>query len=66
MPVESIVPKVAWDVHTQAVNDVLNNTFEADLDTVSTHGAFRWDLTDTPIWYGGLQIVYSIDRKHCP
>ncbi|KAK4697824.1 hypothetical protein P7C71_g309, partial [Lecanoromycetidae sp. Uapishka_2] len=41
---------VAWEVDTQAVNDVLNNTFEADIDTVSTHGAFRWDLTDIPLW----------------
>ena len=51
MPAESITPVVAWEIDTQAVNDVLNNTFEADIDSISTHGAFRWDLTDTPLWY---------------
>lgn len=47
---ENLVPVVPWPVDHQAVNDVLNDTFEAEVSRNETHGAFRWDLTDTPLW----------------
>ena len=49
-PPENLVPIVPWPVDHQAVNNVLNDTFEADVSKIETHGAFRWDLTDTPLW----------------
>ncbi|KAL2055956.1 hypothetical protein ABVK25_003598 [Lepraria finkii] len=49
-PPENLVPVVPWPVDHQAVNDVLNDTFEAEVSRNETHGAFRWDLTDTPLW----------------
>ena len=49
-PPENLVPVVPWPVDHQAVNNVLNDTFEADVSKIETHGAFRWDLTDTPLW----------------
>ena len=49
-PPENLVPVVPWFVSTQADNDVVKDTFEADIDSNPTHGARRWDLTDTPLW----------------
>lgn len=49
-PPENLVPVVPWFVSTQADNDVVKDTFEADIDKTPTHGAKRWDLTDTPLW----------------
>ena len=49
-PAENLVPVVRWDVDKQAANDVLSDTFEADINNLTTHGALRWDLTDTPLW----------------
>ncbi|KAL2043517.1 hypothetical protein N7G274_003824 [Stereocaulon virgatum] len=49
-PPENLVPVVPWPVDHQAVNDVLNDTFEAFVSNNVTHGALRWDLTDTPLW----------------
>ena len=50
-PLKSLVPVVPWAVDTHAVNNVNKDTYEADLDTVQTHGYIRWDLTDTPMWW---------------
>lgn len=49
-PVESLVPVVPWAVDNHAVNNVLDDTFEANLDSTPTHNYTRWDLTDTPLW----------------
>lgn len=49
-PTSNLVPVVPWDIAEQAANDVLRDTFEADIDSIATHGAFRWDLTNTPLW----------------
>ncbi|CAF9923127.1 MAG: hypothetical protein ALECFALPRED_002306 [Alectoria fallacina] len=49
-PLESLVPMVPWAVDSHAVNDVLNDTFEANIDSNITHGYNRWDLTSTPLW----------------
>ena len=49
-PLENLVPVVPWSVDHQAVNNVLNDTFEAFVSNIVTHGALRWDLTDTPLW----------------
>ena len=49
-PVESLVPVVPWAVDNHAVNNVTQDTYEAFLDLKQTHGYFRWDLTDTPMW----------------
>ena len=49
-PLKSLVPVVPWQVENHAVNNVLEDTFEADIDNTVTHGYHRWDLTDTPLW----------------
>ena len=49
-PLENLVPVVPWAVDHQAVNDVLQNTFEAEVSNEIAHGAFRWDLTENPLW----------------
>ena len=49
-PLESLVPVVPWAVDNHAVNNVLDDTFEAFIDNNETHGYKRWDLTNTPLW----------------
>ena len=52
-PLASLVPIVPWQIDSQAVNDVLNDTFQADIDSADPtlqHGALRWDLTNYPMW----------------
>ena len=48
-PLESLVPVVPWAVDNHAVNNVTQDTFEAFIDKIPTHGFKRWDLTDTPM-----------------
>lgn len=49
-PLASLVPVLPWQVDNHAVNNVLEDTFEAFIDQTPTHGYPRWDLTDTPLW----------------
>lgn len=45
-PFASIQPVRNWNV-SDLQNDINNFAFDADISTIATHGAFRWDLTDT-------------------
>ncbi|KAL1636233.1 hypothetical protein SLS56_001212 [Neofusicoccum ribis] len=49
-PYESLTPIVPWTVDPHPQNDVHNNTYEAGVSETPFHKAFRWDLTDTPLW----------------
>ncbi|KAL1630095.1 hypothetical protein SLS54_000955 [Diplodia seriata] len=49
-PKELLVPILPWMVDPHPQNDVHNNTYEAGITEVQYHNAFRWDLTDTPMW----------------
>jgi hypothetical protein len=52
-PYESLIPIVPWCVGNRPANDVEKDTFEAGLDfTRPQHEFFRWDLTNTSLWYG--------------
>lgn len=48
-PVESLQPILSWNV-TDLQGDINDFTFDADISTIPTHGAFRWDLTNTPLF----------------
>ena len=50
IPTASLVPVVPWQVDRHAVNNVVKDTFIADIDNVEEHGYFRWDLTNNPLW----------------
>lgn len=49
-PQELLHPILPWTVDPHPQNDVHNNTYEAGISEVQFHKAFRWDLTDTPMW----------------
>ena len=48
-PVESLQPIVPWNV-TSLQNHRKPFTFQANFDNVSSHGAFRWELKDKPLF----------------
>lgn len=48
-PFESLQPILSWNV-SQLQNDLSKFTFDADISTIASHGAFRWDLTDSPLF----------------
>lgn len=48
-PVESLRPVVPWNV-TSLQNHRKPFTFQANFDNVSSHGAFRWELKDKPLF----------------
>jgi hypothetical protein len=48
-PFESLQPVVSWNV-SDLQGDINNFTFDADISEIATHGAFRWDLTNTPLF----------------
>jgi len=48
-PVESLKPVFHWNVE-QLVNSRKDFTFDADISTSPYFGAFRWDLTDFPLF----------------
>ncbi|KAF9635511.1 Multicopper oxidase type 1 [Lasiodiplodia theobromae] len=49
-PKELLRPVLPWTIDPHPQNDVHNNTYEAGISEVRFHNAFRWDLTDTPMW----------------
>ena len=63
-PYESLIPIVPWQVGNRPANDVEKDTFQAGLDrTRLQHEFFRWDLTDTALWFVllGRLLIFNTD-----
>ena len=60
---ENLQPVVPWNVSDLQGNQS-DYTFQADIDTTVTHHAFRWDLTDTPLYlnYSNPSILNTLNQ----
>ncbi|KAK8193583.1 multicopper like protein [Phyllosticta capitalensis] len=49
-PWELLHPIYRWEVDAHPQNDVLVNTYTIGIGNETSHNAFRWELTNVPLW----------------